>query len=122
MTKKTLILTIDLSGMPDWYAKACTMQMKDWFNANKIILPIENLIIMPANGPTKLYWLEGEHNEQDTKTLEQIKDRIQPVLEVALDIKIDKEKKFINPNRKANNAYNTLPSRHQEILKKHKKI
>lgn len=96
--KKTLILTIDMQGAPDWQIRALNKQMADWLDANKAVLPAEDLIIFPTTGETRLYWLQGEHNPADKKTLEEIKDRIQPVLEVALDIKIDKEKHFKKPD------------------------
>jgi hypothetical protein len=97
--KKTLILTIDMQGAKSWQINALSMQICDWFKANRTLLPNENIIIMPAN-TTKLFWLEGEHNSDDIKTLEQIKDRITPVLELALEIKIDKKRQFIDPYRK----------------------
>jgi hypothetical protein len=96
--KKTLILTFDASKMPDWHARAVSMQMADWLKTNKTLLPIEDLIILPATGSTKLYWLEGKlDNKDDIKSLEKIRDKIKPVLEVALEIKIDREKKYKVP-------------------------
>lgn len=116
MIKKTLILTVEVTSS-EWQTKALSMQIKDWLNANKTIMPIENLIILPANGPTRLYWLEGEQNAEDIKTLEQIKDRIKPVLECAIDIKIDKEKKFVHP-KKRTYEYTRISTKHKEIFKK----
>ena len=97
--KKTLILTVDMQGAEDWQVRALSMQIRDWFKANRTVLPTENLVLLPAN-TTRLFWLEGEHNPDDIKTLEQIKDRITPVLELALEIKIDKKKQFVDPYRK----------------------
>lgn len=95
--KKTLVLTIDLIGAQDWQIKALQLQMSDWLEINRAILPIENLIILPTKGDTRLFWLEGEHVHKDIKILEEVKDRIKPVLEVALDIKIDKKGLFKVP-------------------------
>ena len=101
MQKRTLILTIDMKGGSDWQINAMTRQVSDWVRLNKTLLPIEDLIIVPASGETKLYWLEGElDDEDDIKTLDQVKDRIKPVLEVALGIKIDKGKLFKDPLKK----------------------
>lgn len=96
--QKTLILTVDMQGGADWQVKALQQQMADWLETNKTIMPTENLIILPASGPTRLFWLEGEPT--DIKTLEEIKDRIKPILEVALDIKIDKNGLFERPSNK----------------------
>lgn len=97
MEKKTLILAIDMQGAPDWQIRALNKQMADWLEQNKAVLEHENLIILPTTGETRLYWLEGKFSPEDTKTLDDIKDRIKPVLEVALGIKIDKEKHFTAP-------------------------
>lgn len=97
MTRKTLILAIDLCGGQDWQITALQRQMADWLNINRAILPIENLIILPTQGDMRLFWLEGECVPGDIKTLEEIRDRIKPVLEVALDIKIDKQGLFKVP-------------------------
>lgn len=101
MNNKTLIMTFDLQGAPDWQAKAIQMQLRDWLNKNKNLLPNENLVIMPTKGDTRLFWLEGDpDNIEDIKTLEKIKDKLKPVMEVALGLKIDKEKLFKDPNRR----------------------
>jgi hypothetical protein len=101
MNKKTLILTIDLAGAPDWQRKAMQMQLSDWLQKNKTLLPIEDLVIMPANGETRLFWLEGNADDlKDVKTLEDIKDRIKPIMEIALGIKVDRKKLYKDPNRK----------------------
>ena len=95
--KKNLLLSIDLTSIPSWQITAMQKQMKDWIETNKTLLPFENLIIFPTTGETKLYWLEGElNNPKDIKTLNEIKDRLQPILEVALDIKLNKGK-FTDP-------------------------
>jgi hypothetical protein len=101
--KRTLILTADITGGADWEVKALQMQMADWITANKKLLSFEDLIIMPVRGDTKLYWLEGESTPEDLKSLEEIKDRLKPVLEIALDIKIDKQKLFKRPKGKTSN-------------------
>lgn len=116
MIKKTLILTVEVAGS-EWQTKALSIQIRDWLNTNKTIMPIEDLIILPASGPTRLFWLEGEQNTEDIKTLEQIKDRIKPVLECALDIKIDKENKFAHP-KKRTHEYTRISTKHKEIFTK----
>lgn len=99
--KRDLILTIDLTGVPTWQEHAMQRQMGDWIQANKAILPFENLIIMPTKGETRLYWLDGHLDDPHAiKTLEEIKERIQPVLSVALDLKLDRDKKYKNPYAK----------------------
>jgi hypothetical protein len=107
---KTLILTFDATGMADWHARAVCRQMADWFKTNKAVFNNEHLVILPGTGETRLYWLEGEvSNPDDIKSLQEIKDRIKPVLEVALDIKIDKENRYKVPTRERfKNATKTL--------------
>ena len=97
---KNLLLTIDLGDIPDHQVRAMQMQMSDWMNANKP-LPFKNIIIMPTRGETRLYWLEGEiDNQQDIKDLDSVKDKLEPLLSVALDLKIDRKKKYKNPYTK----------------------
>jgi hypothetical protein len=106
---KTLVLTFDAAGMADWHARAISRQMADWLKTNKAILNIEHMIILPGTGDTKLYWLEGEvGNPDDIKSLEEIKNRIKPVLEVALEIKIDKVNRYKVPTRERFNAIKSL--------------
>lgn len=95
---KNLVLTVDFGGCPDWQVVALQNQMKDWLEINKSVLDIEKLVILPTVGETKLYWLNGSTN--DIKTLEQIRDRIEPVLQVAMNLKLDKEKRFKAPYNK----------------------
>lgn len=99
--KRTLVLTVDLTGGPDWQITAHQKQLGAWFDKNRAVLPFEGLVILPVPGETKLYWLEGDpESAEDVKTLEEIKDRIKPVMEVALDIKIDKKGLFTDPFKK----------------------
>ncbi len=84
MKKRTLILSVDLGNSPEWHKIAIQRQLGDWLESNKALLPMEDIIIFCAPGDTKLYWLEGKHDGNDIKTLEEIKDRIKPVLEVTL--------------------------------------
>jgi hypothetical protein len=90
---KTLILTLDTTGLPEWHVAAITKQMADWLDSHKAILPVENLVILPAKGDTRLYWLEGDPDEiKDVKELEKIKDRLKPILSVFLNnISLKKE-------------------------------
>jgi len=103
MDRRTLILTIDMAGVPEYMSRALSMQMADWLKVNKSVLPIEDLVIMPSKGDTKLYWLQGSVG--DAKTLEEIKDRIEPVLQVALNLKIDKDKKYKSPHKQIRDAF-----------------
>lgn len=97
MKKKTLILTFDLPNATTWQVKAKHDQLKDWLTVNKILKDHEDLIIMQAPGQTKLYWLEG--TAENVKELEEIKDRITPILEVVLEVKASKS--LINPLEKS---------------------
>jgi hypothetical protein len=100
--KRTLVLTVDLTGGPDWQITAHQNQLAAWLEKNRAILPFEGLIILPVSGETKLYWLEGNPEDVgDVKTLDEIKNRIKPVMEVALDIKIDKKGLFKDPFKKS---------------------
>jgi hypothetical protein len=98
---KNLVLAVNLGDAPDWQIKAMTKQMGDWVEVNKELLPFENLIILPTTGDTRLYWLEGVVGSMgDLEALESIKDRLEPILNVALDLKIDREKKYRDPYAK----------------------
>ncbi len=89
---KTLIITIDVTGLPEWHVTAITKQMAAWLDSHKAVLPVENLVILPAKGDTRLYWLEGDPDEiKNVKELEQIKDRIKPILSVFLNVGLKKE-------------------------------
>jgi hypothetical protein len=88
MKRRTLILTIDFHDAPEWHIRAKQKQMADWIDQNKTLLPYEDLIILPAPGDTKLYWLEGKND--DIKTLDNIKDKLLPVLSVSLDVSANK--------------------------------
>lgn len=89
---KTLIITLDTTGLPDYHVSAITKQMADWLDSHKAILSVENLIIFPAKGDTRLYWLEGDPDEiKDIKELGKIKDRLKPILSVFLNIGLKKE-------------------------------
>lgn len=110
---KTLILAMDSKGAPSWVVNANCKQIVDWFKANKTIMPIENLIILPTDGETRLYWLEGDvENPEDVRTLEEIRDRIKPVLELSLDISVDRAKLYKDP-------YARRPSPMQLAMKNH---
>lgn len=83
--KKTLILAIDIRGMEPWQVNAKINQISDYYEKHDV-LPSDNLIIFPVNSDMKIYWLEGSpDNLDDIKELEEIKDRLQPVLEAAFD-------------------------------------
>jgi hypothetical protein len=100
MKQRNLILTVDFGEAQEWQISATQAQMAAWIEANKNVLPFKNLIIIPTKGETKLWWLEGEIDTDDEDILEKIKDRLEPILHVSLDLKIDREKRFINPNKK----------------------
>lgn len=87
---KTLILAVDIgkAKKDDVEVRAMQMQLSDYFRMNKTILGTENIIIFPIAGEMKLFWLEGDlENPKDIKDLEEIKDRIRPVLETSLGIR-----------------------------------
>jgi hypothetical protein len=86
--KKTLILTVDFQGMPDWHVRAKNMQIGSWFEKNKVLPKDTDIVIIPAQGDTKLYWLEGViNNIKDIKILDDIKEKLKPVLEVSLGLR-----------------------------------
>lgn len=95
--QRNLILTIDMQGAQDWQVRAIQAQMADWIKANKAVLSFENLVILPTTGDTRLYWLEGTDDPIDVTILNEIKDRLEPVLQVALNLKLDKEGLFKRP-------------------------
>ena len=101
---KTLILAVDVGDTKhDWVVRAMQMQIRDYFKANKSVLKTENVIIFPVKGEMKLYWLEGNPDSvEDIEELEEIKDRIKPVLEVAMGINIKKNKKVKKPRGRSN--------------------
>jgi len=98
--KKTLVATIDATGVPEWTIRALMNQMKAWIDANRRTLPFEDILMMPMDGPSRLYWLEGEHGDPaDEKALEEIRDRLKPLLEVALDLRLDRANQYVVPKR-----------------------
>lgn len=115
--KKTLILAVDVGdkNRSDWMVKAMQMQISDWFKRNDTILPSEDVIIMPTPGEMKIYWLEGDPEDvRDIEKIEEIKDRIKPVLEIAMGIKADPDKKFKHPKVAAPNE-NKLKKAAQDL-------
>lgn len=94
---KNLVLAL---GIPDkskeWQVQAMSRQIGDWVEANRTKLPFDNLILIPTTGETRLYWLEGEV-PKDLKELQDIADKLKPVIEVALDIKIDRAGVYVRP-------------------------
>ena len=94
---KTLIFAIDVGETKfEWEARAMQMQIADYFQKNKTIPEADNVILFPIKGDMKIFWLEGDpKNLQDVKDLEEIRDKIKPVLEVAMGIKINP--KIIKP-------------------------
>jgi hypothetical protein len=86
---KTLILSVDVGNKStDWEVRAMGNQIMDYFNKNKSVFNVENVIIFPSKGAMKLFWLEGDPASlDDVKSLESIRDRLKPVLEVAMGIK-----------------------------------
>ena len=88
--RRTFILTVDLTKAPEWQVIALQRQMADWLEANPVLSSEDSLIILPAPGDTKLYWLEGE--AKDITELTHVRDRLRPVLEVSLDLKTNRLK------------------------------
>lgn len=92
-----LIITLDFGKLPDWVIKAKSMQINAWVEANRDKLPFENMILIPAPGESKVYWLEGKVDDpSDIKTLDEIRDRLKPILEAALKVKVD-QSGYVNP-------------------------
>lgn len=104
-----------MQGGADWQIKALQRQMADWLETNKTLKSFEDLIILPATGETRLYWLEGDDTPENISSLEEIKARLKPVLEVALDIKIDKEGLYKRPNKKFDEAFKHLHTKRTSL-------
>jgi hypothetical protein len=98
---RNLVVSLDFGKMPDWAIQAKNRQMADWVHANIKSLPFENLIILPSVGESRLYWLEGKiDDETDLQTIREMKDKLKPVLEIALGITIDSSG-YIDPKTAA---------------------
>lgn len=106
--KKNLVITVDTDKKNEWQIKALSMQMSDYLKANRSLFGADNIIILPASGETRLYWLEGDtDNPVDVSAIEKIKDRLKPVLEVSFGIARHSE--VIEPRGKN-------PNRHKKTL------
>jgi len=89
---KNLLITIDFGNIPSFAIIAKSRQLSDWFKQNKAELGIDNVIIMPDAGSTKLYWLDGEIDNIDHRTkLEDVANKLSPILSAAINLKCDKE-------------------------------
>lgn len=89
---KNLLITIDFGNIPSFAITAKSRQLSDWFKQNKNELGIDNVIIVPDAGSTKLYWLDGEIDNIDHRTkLDDLAKRLSPILCAAIDMKYDKE-------------------------------
>lgn len=79
-----------MRGCQGWQITAMGKQLTDWAKEHKEFLGTEDLLIINTAGPTTLYWLDGDvGNPEDVKTLEAIKHKLQPILKIALDVKVD---------------------------------
>ena len=88
--KKNLVIALDFGNIPEWAISAKGRQIADWLEANKKELLLDNIIIMPSVGESRLYWLEGDvDSTTDLDTLRGMRDKLKPVLEIALGIKVD---------------------------------
>ena len=91
MAKKTLIMTIDVGKYKhEWEVTAMCNMIVDYFKKNKILDDDkEDIVLFPTKTEEmKLYWLQGDPDDiEDVEELDEIRDRIKPVLEVALGIK-----------------------------------
>ena len=81
---KTLVLLLNVKGaQASWQVHAHLRHVMD--GLKRFALPSEQLIIMPVVEQTAFYWLEGDPKDpKDIKTLDQIKDRLQPTLKTTL--------------------------------------
>jgi hypothetical protein len=90
---KTIILTMNFgNNTPTWAINAKCKQLKTWVDQNKENLPFQDLIIFPdTSGETKLYWLDGEANNEDhKKKLSELKNRLTPIISATVDIQTNK--------------------------------
>ncbi|MDP1711943.1 MAG: hypothetical protein Q8K86_05750 [Candidatus Nanopelagicaceae bacterium] len=80
---KTLVLMLRVKGaVANWQISAHMQHMQHKLAQ---ILPVDKLILIPViDGSTALYWLEGDQDPASLKTLEEVKGKIRPVLQVAL--------------------------------------
>jgi hypothetical protein len=100
---KNLVVALDYGRIPEWIVQAKNRQIADWVEANKKALPFDNLIILPSVGESRLYWLEGKVGDiTDATILAEMRDKLKPVLEIALGITLD-TKGYISPEKKAIN-------------------
>ena len=92
---KTLVLAVDVGNTKnEWEVTAMKMQISDYFKKNKI-LPADDVILFPIKGEMKIFWLEGNPNSlSDVKDLEEIKDKLKPVLGAAMGLWKDKKVKL----------------------------
>ena len=98
---RNLVITLDFGTIPEWAITAKKRQISDWIEANKGKLPFDNLILLPSQGESKLYWLEGNvKNEKDITEIASLRDKLKPILEVALGLKADSGE-YTNPLKKA---------------------
>jgi len=86
--QKSIVITLDFGKIPEWAVRAKMRQLEDWLKVNKGKLPFDDLIIIPAPGDTKLYWLEGKIGDpKDIAEIERIRNEMKPILEIALEVK-----------------------------------
>jgi len=89
---KNLLITIDFGNLPSFAITAKSRQLSDWFKQNRAELGIDNVIIMPDAGSTKLYWLDGEIDNIDHRTkLEDLAHKLSPIFSVVVNTACDKE-------------------------------
>ena len=89
MANKTLVISIDVGQYKhDWEVSAMCSMIGDYFGANKIFDDDCNVVIWPLKGEMKIFWLEGDPDSlKDIKSINEIKDKVKPVLETSLGIK-----------------------------------
>lgn len=82
---KTLVLAVDVGETKyEWEVTAHQMQIAAYFEKHKI-LPADNVVFFPIKGEMKIFWLEGDPEDlKDIKDLEEIKNKLKPVLGVAM--------------------------------------
>lgn len=91
--KRRFIVTIDVGQYKsDWEVRAMLHMIRDYFYKSGILKDSEDVILWPIKGEHRLYYLDGHHGDiTDEKILEEMADRLTPVLSKSLDVKNDKK-------------------------------
>ena len=89
---KNLVLTVNFGKLPQWAVSAKAHQLADWLKPNQEILGINNIIIFPDAGETKLFWLDGKVDDpRDIEEIKKLSDKFKPILSAIINTKLDEK-------------------------------